>query len=199
MHTSAWIARVAVLFEDMKIEVEGLDCDDFSKRFGVRAPARRVYFIRRFTSTFVEFAEALRLLDEEPGFQNIKTKFSRHKKLTWSRAVRYFRHAEPFFKKVRHDVGGHFGGQAAIFAVQHLRPNGVVGSIEVFHDDLGRASVRLHFTSEIEALAILRHLPDSTAEERVERLMRKISAAVKHASAAALILTHDHLWRRFRG
>jgi hypothetical protein len=78
---NAKLARVCVLFEDLRIEVRGiaelsiaaLDVLDSEQENQFAPPHRtgryrRYYFVRRSISTIREFAEALRLLNSDPGF-----------------------------------------------------------------------------------------------------------------------------------
>lgn len=120
------MARLCVLFEDLRIELTGLDLlaqdageDSASnRRFGRTGDQmRRIYFLRRSIGTCWEFAEALRLLDETDGFRPILANFEGPARARWDGSVQYFSLHERFWKNIRNDVGGHFGESAARFAV----------------------------------------------------------------------------------
>jgi hypothetical protein len=77
--TNSRIARLCVLFEDLRIEITGLclprpgleDTRGLVARFDVAGyKLRELYFLRRSIATCFEFAEALRLLDESWGLKN---------------------------------------------------------------------------------------------------------------------------------
>jgi hypothetical protein len=141
--TNARVARLCVLFEDLRIELTGLDLlahdaseDSASDKRFDRAgnQMRRIYFLRRSIGTCWEFAEALRLLSETEGFRPILASFGEPARAKWDESVRYFNLHERFWKDIRNDVGGHFGERAARFAIENFL-NDAFGSIEIQWDD----------------------------------------------------------------
>ena len=129
--TDAWIARLCVLMEDLRIEWHCVSDDSISTDTEVDPHVRRVYFLRRVVATLVEFAEALRLLENDPDFEcQVKSTFSERARSQWSDGIAFFKTEEKFLKDVRNDVGGHFGAAAAKYAVQNLSQNDD-GKIEI--------------------------------------------------------------------
>ena len=72
------LARVFVLFEDLRLEAMALYDDEFLARSGRRhfkVKAQKVYFLRRAIGTLREYVDALRLIDESEEFSSLRTKF----------------------------------------------------------------------------------------------------------------------------
>jgi len=67
---SARIARLCVLYEDLRIELLGVT-NEIPLLDEVGSELRMHYFLRRSIATLHEFSEALRLLDEFPDFPRV--------------------------------------------------------------------------------------------------------------------------------
>jgi len=203
--TNARIARICVLFEDLRIELIGLDLlapsviessaqDTHSDVAGYRL--RRIYFLRRSIGTCCEFAEALRLLNETDGFGPILANFGPPAHAAWLESVRYFRDHERLWREIRNDVGGHFGETSARFAVENFL-SGAAGSIEIRWDDRRESGdCVLAFASEIAATGLLKRLPEPTLEGRTKNLFSRVVDAYGQAIRATHCLAREHLWRR---
>jgi len=188
------IARLCVLFEDLRVEIQGIAADDLGSLDEVGFKLRQLYFLRRSICTLVEFAEALRLLQACTALSELREKLDAER--SWVRAVRFFYKRELFLKQVRHDVGGHFGSQAARFAVENLLPS-ATGTIEVAFYSAKGGGAKLTFASEIAATALLRHLSGRTSEGKVRHLVRLCVVAYRHAVRAVDCITVLYLWNRF--
>ncbi len=197
------MARVCVLFEDLRIELIALTMPDQGSRENMSEARqldiagyqlRRIYFLRRSIATSWEFAESVRLLDETKGFEKVLGGLSEPEQSMWRDAVGYFSDREEFWKKIRNDVGGHFGEDAARFAVPSLSANSS-GPIEWHCDSQGRGGFILGFSAEIAATALLRHLPGSTITERAQYLNDEIVKAFGHAIIAAEVIS-SYFWDR---
>ena len=113
---SAWIARFSVLYEDIRLEVNGMYEQALSEKTKIDFPVQQVYFLRRAIATLVEIAEVLRLIDREPAFVRLKADFDEMTLEYWTGAIDFFNENERLLERVRNDVGGHFGSAAALFA-----------------------------------------------------------------------------------
>src|SRR5207245_1022653 len=105
----AHVARLCVLFEDLRIETYAIIEDSLPTLDFTGEAYRRNYFLRRSIATVVEIAEEIRLLDQLDVFKRIKFSFDEAAFDKWNKAVRFFRRYEPFLELVRNDIGGHFG------------------------------------------------------------------------------------------
>src|SRR6266403_4288058 len=98
----ALIARLAVLYEDLRIETFGIVAakDSLGMLDYTDSKYRVNYFLRRSIATLIEIAEAIRMLNEDPDFQNVKIGFDERNTIRWKRAVRFFNRFEPILERV---------------------------------------------------------------------------------------------------
>jgi hypothetical protein len=204
----AYIARLCVLYEDLRIELFAISADSIP-RLDILDPAdensesqnigkyRRNYFLRRSVGTLYEFAEGLRLLAKCTEFSELMATFDTETAELWKRGIDFFRSKEQLIRDVRHDIGGHFGSKAAIYAVRNLSPK--VGKIEFRYDVRNLPSdPRLHFAGEIAASAFLRHLPGVSVEQQVGGFIKNVLVeGYRHAANCVQIILVLHLWPRF--
>lgn len=175
----ARIARVCVLYEDLRLEAIGIFDDTVlggtAKIPEVEPEARQVYFLRRAFATLREFTDALRKLDTDDAFQAIKGRFSNAELADWQRAKKHFKLIDKRLRKVRNQIGGHFGEDDALNALAHFA-NGERGKHGRFAEPIGKISIdgrrrsepglplRLDFACEITITAILNPNAESTAQ-----------------------------------
>jgi hypothetical protein len=188
----AHVGRLAVLYEDLRIELHGIAEPSMPMLDGTDERYRANYFLRRSIGTLVEFAETIRLLNTCDEFQPIKENLNKDIRPYWDKGVCFFQRHEGFFRNVRNDIGGHFGSVAATFAVRNVSPE-AVGKLEVRADK----TVRLHFVGELVATATLRHLFGSTNEHKFQRLIRTAILGFRHATRCTHCVTVGYLWERF--
>jgi len=96
----AHIVRLAVLYEDMRIELHAIAETSMPILDGTDERYRRNYFLRRCIATLVEFAETIRLLNECDGFQPIKENFNKDIGPYWNEAVLFFKDHEKLFVQI---------------------------------------------------------------------------------------------------
>src|SRR2546425_955326 len=151
------VARLAVLYEDLRIELMAASLPSIRKLDKMDPRYRRNYFLRKSIGTTVEFAETIRILDRSPDFRVVKSNFPPKILKWWTEAVKFFSRHEPLLKAVRNDIGGHFGIKAARYAISGLDSE-TMGKIEEVDIGGPRARIHLNFAGEIAAVASLRHL-----------------------------------------
>src|SRR5260370_21912695 len=113
----AHIARLCVLFEDLRIETYGIIEESLPSLDFTDEAYRRNYFLRRSIATVFELAEELRLLDQLDDFKKIKSSFDKVSLRHWDKAVKFFGRYESYFRRIRNDIGGHFGLNAARYSL----------------------------------------------------------------------------------
>ena len=197
--THVQIVRLIVLREDLKIEVRGIQTDciaplDLLKEIKYRQRD----FLRRSMGTLVEYAEAIRILSDEcDDFRSIKINFNDDARKKWDEAVRFFAENEDFYKRVRNDLGGHFGTKAATYALRTFTV-GVIGKIETWRDYSTNTEIlHPHFIGEITARAFMRHLDGKTLEEKLHHLMRHVVDGLSLAAYATDAILYFYVWDRF--
>lgn len=120
------IVRLALLYEDLRIEVYGI-----AERKKMRAldhlgtSYRRLYFVRRAVMTILEIKGAFQRLDECPEFQAVRKRFSQTESEAWREAVDFLIASKDRFKEVRDDVGGHFLERVADYALREISDRAV--------------------------------------------------------------------------
>jgi len=196
------------LYEDLRIELLATSADSIPK-LDVLTPSeentefrnvgmyRRNYFLRRSIGTLSEFAEALRLLSECPDFAWPAT-VDGGVAAQWDSATAFFYSNEKLIKDVRNDIGGHFGSEAAVYAVANLSPE-AVGTLEIPYDAQNLPHPpHLRFAGEIAAAAFSRHLPGKNREEQISGCMNNVLIPGYHrATECVQILVALHLLPRF--
>jgi hypothetical protein len=192
---NALIARLCVLFEDLRIEIAGSSEGDLGGLDECGRAARGLYFLRRSIATLYEFTLALGELDQTPSFQPIKAGFDAVSAKQWASAIAYFRKHERYIARIRHHVGGHFGRQAAEMAVEGLLPD-AVGALEVILTRNG-GGAKLLFASEIAATGTLRHVRGDTHKAKARRMIRHAVVAYRKAARAVDCIIVNYLWEKF--
>ena len=135
---------------------------------------RRSYFLRKSIGTLSEFAEAIGQLEKCPEFALIRSNFPSDTpeiERYWRRGSAFFRRNERELKLVRNDTGGHFGLEAARYAVQNLHEEAVNGI------ELPGQHIFLNFSGELVATAMLRQVSGLNRDHKVRRLIKLATAA----------------------
>jgi len=193
----ALIARLAVLYEDLRIETFGIVAESLPKLDYTDSKYRSNYFLRRSIATLIEIAEAFRMLDENPDFQRVKAKFDHQHTIRWKRAVWFFKRFEPVLEKVRNDIGGHFGHAAARYALENM-DSSVVGQIELSNESPSKVGVKLHFAGDIAVTAMLRHKGNESSLEFATKIIRIVAIGYSQAIMGIDAINAYYLWDRFR-
>jgi len=195
---------LCVLYEDLRVEMWGiaersipaldvLDLDKDNKYTPERIGRyRRYYFVRRSIGTIREFAEALRLINDDADLQPTASGIDEEVKTTLDSAITFFETNGSLLKAIRNDIGGHFGHEAALNALDLLNPD-AYSTIELVD---GR-ELRLQFAGEIAASALLPHLTNDDIKEYATLLRDCIKPAYRHATRCVQILVLKYLWGSF--
>jgi len=188
---SARIVRLCVLYEDLRIELMAIAQKSIRVLDATDRRYTKNYFLRRSIATLFEFAEGLRLLNDSKEFSGVIASFPQDIRERWDAAVGFFKDNEDFLQKIRNDIGGHFGEEAARFTISNLDTD-AVGKIEI----KGR-HIHLHFAGELAATATSRHLPGRNSQEKFSALLQKCVAGYKQATTCVHSLAVVYLWSKF--
>ena len=194
----ARVARVAVLYEDLRLENLAASEESIPKLDASGTDLRRFYFIRRSIGTVREFAEALEMLHQHAHFDEVKSRFDADARRMWDKSVRFFQRRDKDLRDIRNDFGGHFGYRPAWFAINHLHDGPVIFE---YAADRGRqrGNVRFKFAGEIVAIGMRRHARADNPVDHFRLMFRLALAGFGHAARCAQILAVYDLWPRFRG
>ena len=162
----AIIARLSVLFEDLRIEEYASKLERLEELDIISKNYRKMYFLRRSIATLVEFASAIEMLDQRPEFRRIKREFNSDVRKRWDDAAEYFRHQKKYLSERRADFGAHFDHASAKHALKKIHPE-TVGQIAVVkHMDEEKGGVRLNYAMEIVGAAMTRRKPEDQEDRR---------------------------------
>ncbi len=195
---SAIIARLFVLFEDLRIEEAASRMPALPDLDVIGASYRKIYFVRRGIATLVEFGGALKMLDEQPDFQQIRRGFKNGGPERWRDAVEFFVKQKPYLSKVRADFGGHFDHASALHAVTDMHPEtrGVLEIVKNYAERTG--GVRLKYAMDIVGTAMTRRRPvDQTSDKYFNEMFTVVRTGFRHAVEAMHTVAAFHVLPRF--
>jgi hypothetical protein len=148
------VARMCVLYEDLRVEYEGAQAEQLADLDKTSKLTRRFYFVRRTLGSLTEIEGAINKLQLNKTFRERKKAFAADKLKMWDEAVCFFSADNHQFllKDWRNDIGGHFHDAAAAFAIDEIDIE-TVGSCELYIRG-HRADVRMKFAYELVAVAM---------------------------------------------
>ncbi len=195
----AQIARLLVLFEDLKIETSGINkrkMPGLSTTNDSQYPQR--YFLRKAIATVSECANCMISLDRDTQFKRVKQQdFSGDARTTWAKAISICRKKSDawLIRSIRNDVGGHFGVKAARRALKSFK-EGTRGSIDYTLDlRKPRQIIDCNFVGEITARAFVENR-DKDPEEEFHKLLKVFVRAQGVISKAIVYLIYCYVWPR---
>ncbi len=198
------IARVCVLFEDLRIEYQGAKADQDTPLDALSKSYRKFYFLRRSLVTLDEFCGALNRLNEIKEWKNyVEQHDNQVRRKMWIEAVQFFNAKKKRFETIRGDIGGHYPEKVAAWAVNRFQPD-TTGTFEIAYGNM-TADAKLHFATELVASVILRTAREQegmSSDEEIEQFIRGIFDDVtdgwQHAVNAVHLIIAEYLAPRFR-
>jgi hypothetical protein len=194
------IARLAVLYEDLRIELYAAAEQDIPLLDSIGDGYRRLYFVRRAISTILEVASAIRRIDQYPEFrEKIKSRFSKPELADWEAGVTFFTNHDAELRGIRDDVGGHFLERAADYALDHMGA-ATAGILTIQEGSKhNTASSMLKFVGEIVTVAIMRNRGGKEARQFYEETLQLLMEGLRHVTRMVHYLSYHYLWPRFGG
>jgi hypothetical protein len=196
------VARVCVLFEDLRLEyigsraTEDLPLDALSKQH------RKFYFLRRSLVSLDEFCGALNRLNEVKAWKKyVESHDDKRRRKMWADAVKFFNAKKKRIETIRGDIGGHFPESAAKWSVERLHED-TTGALQIDYGDK-TADAKLPFTTELVASVILRtareqELPDDEMKAFISGIFDDVTDGWQHAVDAVHVVIAEYLMPRFR-
>jgi hypothetical protein len=193
---SVHIARLSVLFEDLRLESFG------AREMGPLEPLDKIgkhyryfYFLRRMLVSLDEFAGALNQVNANVEWKRIRATFDSETEKRWDGAVKYFGAIRQKWQELRNWIGGHFLEKAAAFAIDNFNED-ATGKIEIVMDHEERkGGIRLLYVEEIVATAMKQRLGSGEHSEEEFRayindlftvMMTAVNEAVKAVHVIAV-------------
>ena len=200
---NARIAQLCVLYEDLRLELAELETCYRTTMASPSSECRTMYFFRRSIATLQEFSDAIVGLDGLPEFQPVLTSIVPEHQAVWRESVDFFKQHKHSISNVRNDVGGHFGLEAARYAIKSFEDD-VVGTFEVMDTQVRGAIAkdgRLWFAAEIVNSGTFTSLlgNPSTASWRDKYIpfLKILSGGYQKAWSAIAVVAVGYLWNRF--
>lgn len=191
------LARVAVLYEDLRLEFEGADAESLEELDDTSVETRRFYFVRRTLASLTEVEGAIQKLGSNSKFKELRQKkMSKEERKAWDSAAKFFSMHHSFLKGWRNDLGGHFLDEAAKYAVENIHPE-TAGCIEICTRGNG-ALVRMPFAYELVAVALTKGRGSKTEKDFIEEAFDFLKDAVGNAVSAMQIVVSIYLFDRFK-
>src|SRR5579862_5472808 len=116
------IARLAVLYEDFRIEKGGLPPPEgaLGELDTLGHSYRLIYFLRRSVATLTEFHGGLTTIQQMPEFKAAKASLSKQDAKYIDQANHYFQEHRERLKELRNAFGGHLKQESVTLAVKTL-------------------------------------------------------------------------------
>jgi hypothetical protein len=152
---------------------------------------RRHYFLRRSLATIRDFAECFRLINQSQDFEPIRRLFTIEHLQRWKDANVFFRANEITIRKIRGDLGGHFGSDAAEYALDTIDPK-TIFRIEIrATGNPGGTEVFLHPAGDLVGQAFYRTLKNQNISGFETLLDDLVKPSFLHARWCMRILTRS--------
>ena len=193
------IARLAVLYEDLRLELQELRAIEWKMAHTEESlPEYRViYFLRRALSTLVEFRGTLTVVRKSSEFKQAEWTLTAMDAGNITGADRFLQQNWQQINECRNTFGAHIQHSGVEFATSNL--TGVVGSVtwNSAADGLPMG-LECDFAAQIVAGAFSSRL-QTGADVRTEaqNALAVISEGFVHTQAAMCALVHAFLWNRF--
>ncbi len=199
---NARVARLCVLYEDLRIEYHGSrmlkpirQLDRLSKMY------RQFYFLRRSLVTLIEFQGALSQINRGRWKHWIEQHQDPVMRKSWAMSIRYFNENSKRWEALRGDVGGHYPEAAAKFAVDRLTSN-ATGSIEATEIGDSIGDFKLHFCTELIAVALRKAMDNHQPSEDefrqfIAEMLQVITKGWEHAVGAVQVILVGFLVPKF--
>ena len=194
----AIIARLSVLFEDLRIEEYASRHEKLEELDIIGKTYRQVYFLRRSIATLVEFAGAIEMLDQRPEFRELKNKLDIDAQTRWDDATQYFRNWKKYLSDRRANFGGHFDHATAKHAIEQIHPETTGQIVVVKHINEEKGGIRLNYAMEIVGAAMTRRKPESQEDrEWFHEMFVAVRAGSNEAIKAMHTVSIMYLLERF--
>jgi hypothetical protein len=193
------VACLAVLYEDLRIELNGLKTGE--ERLGdldtLGWNYRFFYFLRRSLVTLCEFRGALTRIGMSPEFKEAKDALALHHRQHIADADRFFQEHADLLKGLRNDLGGHLKDRVVKFAAGHL-DNAVGKAIWNSSPEGEVLALELHFALDVVCQSLCSKFEEGKdAVEELHRITEVVFAGFLHVQAAMYAIARAFLWDEF--
>ena len=191
----ALMARLAVLYEDLRIELAAAS-EESLPRMDVNEPIyRKLYFIRRSIATLLEIDSAVHTLNMSKDFRDVRRTWSKEHLRDWQKAIKAFSKWHSELNTLRNAIGGHFSKEASEYAVQNVHQDTAGFLIYDLVD--GRPITKFVFAGELAAAALGKDRGDKPFKDYLREVFEMLLERFQHAAHMMHLIARYYLIFRF--
>jgi len=201
-HISAQIARISILYEDLRIELFGMDDENnYEDLDRLGKPYRTVYFLRRSFATALELCKSIAELNGSKNFRLLRSSFKADELQHWTNAVVALRATKDRVNLFRNNSGGHIDVGACSHAIENLNER-QVGKLEIrMNVERTESEVLLEYAGDLVAGVIFAGRPRPDADEELRQMLRDtgelMAEIFQHAMVCINLIVGSYLFPRF--
>ena len=192
------LVRLLILYEDLKLELDGLQVPPHREFDEVSQHYRKMYFVRRAFATLYEMDSAFHKMNMLKLFKARKRCFDKRRLKTWMVAVRFFSKTTTFIDTQRNSYGGHVTDELARFVLSSVGSDDEsVGALEVkFSDDRTNRLV-FKFAENLVSNALFVDCGQREHAEFLRESFQILTDAARYAAHATQILGDTYVLPSF--
>jgi hypothetical protein len=193
------VAHLAILFEDLRIEVAGIQAPDGSlgAMDTITRAFRQLYFVRKSLVTLSEAAGCIKTIAANAEFREAKAKLN-VKNLDWvTQADSYFSRNIGLINRYRNEFGAQLDTAGARRATTLLMP-GNISKVGFADQPNNNFVLQCHFAEAVLNRAVLSRLePGIDLPEEYKAALKVVADSILHTQRATPSLVYGFLWDRF--
>ena len=194
---SIQLARLIVLYEDLRIEVAGSVNREIPGLDETGRQYRKLYFVRRAFATIDEIRGALNQINSTTKMKALRSHLSEDSVAEWMTALQFFNEQAGFVGDQRNLYGGHFLYKTAKFALAHLS-SATVGVVGIEKSQIKRsAHVVFKFALELVGIGLTADRAEEDIQQFAQRNFDVLTTAMRHATTAIHIVSDHHILKPF--
>jgi len=185
------LIRLAVLYEDLRIEYRSIMVNDLGDSDQNGSAYRRLYFHRRIYLSLNEFQDALHSLSKSSEFCDTLRSDVRWPQ--WGAALEFFKKHDKTIRDRRNMLGGHFGPTAARHAFEMMQVHDTSGqmALYLFHDITAFDAAHM-FALELATLPFFAKVTTDEAGAFSKEAGAFVQEALRHAANAFTVISSRH-------
>jgi len=193
------IAHLSILFEDLRIEVAGVEAADatLGTMDTIGREYRQMYFFRRSLVTLSEVARCLNAITANENFREHRANVGSGHLQDVDDANSYFSKKIGLIKRFRNEFGGHLDPTAAARATEFLSP-GTSGTVSFVEPTNHNFVLQNQFVATVLKAAVISKLdPGIDFAQEFQAVLYVIAESIRHTQRATQALVYGFLWDRF--
>jgi len=192
------LVRLIVLYEDLKLEVAGLNVPHNKAFDEVSQHYRTMYFVRRAFATLWEMDSAFHKLNMLKEFKARKRCLDRRRREAWTAAITFFSKTKKFIDSQRNAYGGHVSDDLARFVLSKVeQTDDTPGELEVKISDEHTTRYVFKFAESIVSHALFVDRGERDHTEFFQESLDILMEALKHAAHGTQILADIYIMPTF--